>query len=213
MRFKRKKPSFFKICNTARGNFASHLFPCEAKQSLDCEQFLYQNFLILGRFLFFFSPIAISPIHDLLNWSESHDLMNRNNREAIIIANVTKINEPILKAKRMGWVNDATIEKRLALAQLTVYFIRSFLFWQSDFTTYLNSNPLPVTPPIHNWSTVAGFKVILTSVSTKLRTTMRLTRNESPFRRYVMMALIITTFKHRRGSKERNLLFLAKLMG
>ena len=86
----REKALFFKICNTARGNFASHLLPCEAKQSLDCEQFLYQHFLILVRFLFFFLLIASLPINDLLKWSESRDLINRNNREAIIIANVTQ---------------------------------------------------------------------------------------------------------------------------
>ena len=117
MRFKRKKPSFFKICNTARGNFASHLLPCEAKQSLDCEQFLYQHFLILGRFLFFFSPITSFPIHDLLKWSKSRDLMNRNNREAITIANVTqKLMNQLLKQN--GWVRSMMLQlkKRLALA-------------------------------------------------------------------------------------------------
>ena len=31
-----KNPLFFKICDTARGNFASHLLLYEAKQSLDC---------------------------------------------------------------------------------------------------------------------------------------------------------------------------------
>lgn len=118
----------------------------------------------------------------------------------------TQINEPIFKAN--GWVRSMMPQMKKGSPSL----IRSFLFWKSDFTTYLNSNPLPVTLPTHNWSTVAGFYVILTSVSTKLRTTMRLTRNESPFRRSVMVALIITTFKHCRGSKERNHLFLPKLM-
>ena len=53
--------------------------------------------------------------------------MNRNNRVAIIIANVTQINEPILKAKRMGQVNDATIEKRLALG------LRKSFRWQQNY--------------------------------------------------------------------------------
>ena len=39
----------------------------------------------------------------------------------------TQINEPILKAKRMGQVNDATIEKRLALG------LRKSFRWQQNY--------------------------------------------------------------------------------
>lgn len=103
MHFKRKEPYFLKICNTARGNFAFHLLLCEPKQSLNCEQFLYQHSF------FFFSPIASLLIHDLLKWNESRDLMNRNNRVAIIIANVThKLMNQFLKQN--GWVRSMMLQ-------------------------------------------------------------------------------------------------------
>ena len=116
-----KRALFSQDCNTTRGNFAFHLLLCEPKQSLDCEQFLSQHsFFFLAHCKFAHTwPVEMEWITRL---NEQKQPGSYNYCECD-----TQINEPILKAKRMGQVNDATIEKRLALG------LRKSFRWQQNY--------------------------------------------------------------------------------
>lgn len=102
MHFKRKEPYFLKTA-TQQGAISLFIFYSANLSNL----WIVNNFS--PNILFFFSPIASLLIHDLLKWNESRDLMNRNNRVAIIIANVThKLMNQFLKQN--GWVRSMMLQ-------------------------------------------------------------------------------------------------------
>lgn len=106
----REKSPFFSRFVTQQGAISLLIFyPAKLSNLWIVNNFFTNIFWFSFAFFFLFLPIASLPINDLLKWSESRDLMNRNNREAIIIANVTQnlMNQFL---KQNGWVRSMMLQ-------------------------------------------------------------------------------------------------------